>query len=147
MNRHESVIYAAGLIDGEGHLGLARIRAEIKRNESVQYRPTIKMKMVDRPPLDFLVTLFGGTVHPHPYDAPNRDQWEWRISGWNRVSCALRELQPYLLVKERQARLLLRLGREVAAQPKRRPLPIGYLAQRQRYHTMMGRLNQRGRAA
>ncbi len=139
-NRQEQIIYLAGLIDGEGCVGLNRIRGDSKQNESPQYRPRIKVKMVDRPGLDLLKSLFGGSIRLHP---PWHDQWEWGLMGWGPVSDALQELLPWLLIKNRQARLLIRLAAEVRRQPRRRPLPPEYLSKREQYYRWMGRLNRR----
>ncbi len=147
MRRRDQIIYAAGLIDGEGCVGLNRIRGEVARNGSLQYRPRLRVKMIDYPPLALLEGLFGGSIRLHPYPDPYHDQWEWSLISWGPVSKALRELLPWLLVKPRQARLLLRLATEIKHQPRRRPLTPEYLNQRHRYYCWMRALNARGTLA
>jgi hypothetical protein len=85
--------YFAGLIDGEGHIGLA------KKGNGV--RPLIHVNMTCFRSISALHGHFGvGTVRPKakPSNPKWKQQWVWRIYYYDAIGVALR-IRPYLIAK------------------------------------------------
>ena len=103
------IAYAAGIIDGEGYVGIKR--ASHKNRYTKGYHARIQVRMVDREPLDLLAGLFGGSVrHERPQMLTRRELFAWQITD-AKAEAALRRLLPMLLVKRRPAKRLLVLRR------------------------------------
>ena len=105
--------YAAGLIDGEGWIGIT------SRGRGDTYEVNLKVSMSDkgRPALDALADLLGGKV-TSDRDATDirRSTLRWQLTG-TRATAALRRLQPHLLIKAEQCRIALELAEMVEAAP------------------------------
>ena len=106
--------YLAGLIDGEGYLGILQVKKGEKSKWSslreFQYIPVMKVCMTDRDIIEWLYKSFGGTfeTRQHP-----EKEWKSKVSyGWtmrkNQVIEIVRLVYPFLRVKKKQAQILLR---------------------------------------
>jgi hypothetical protein len=91
--------WAAGFIDGEGHLGLYRTGG------ATSPYPTLRADQAKRKPLDQLQELFGGRVYPYKGD-PIRYH-RWILAGTQNVFSALTVMRPYLFVKDNEADVIL----------------------------------------
>lgn len=101
------VAWAAGFLDGEGHLG---VRTQ-KRSGIVFRYPVLEAAQVrTREPLDRLASMFGGTVRFQRGTAASRQRWGWSLSGGLRCRPALMALIPYLSAKRDEAETLLVLA-------------------------------------
>jgi len=68
--------YAAGLIDGEGHIGLVR------RNQSRLRKPLLSVSNTEIALLKFLRCHFGGAVILNKEETPRTATcWEWHLFG------------------------------------------------------------------
>lgn len=95
MSRRDSVIWAAGFLDGEGCISIIR-RNKHKDKIVEHYSLQITVFQNIKDPLDVLAALFEGSVR-------RRDSgWIWLLTGRATIS-ALEELIPFLLVKRTQA--------------------------------------------
>lgn len=101
--------YAAGLIDGEGSIGLFEEHKErtARTHHSPSHRPFLSVGMTDEVPVRWLHETFGvGSVQYSLPKPPRREKWTWRVNGAGvRVVCDL--LMPYLKVKGLQAYLVV----------------------------------------
>lgn len=107
----ERLAYAAGLIDGEGHIGFHKAMSKGRRRNY----PLIVVRMTEREPVEFLSSLFGGkvgTVKLKP--TPNTKAtlaYSWQAVGRKAgaVACAL---IPFLISvnKIKRAELAIRAG-------------------------------------
>lgn len=108
--------YSAGLIDGEGYIGIQ------EAGGSFQVR--LKVGMTDKglPALRQLRTRYGGKITA---DRPQTGNWRasfvWRLTG-TAASRVIEELQPLFLVKSEAAAIALRFQQMVDASPR---LPNG----------------------
>ena len=99
--------YAAGLIDGEGCIGIASTTTQSR----TRYWPMLRVTMTNPQPLGRLADLFGGRVlsvkrtSQHPNQAPTAT---WSLGG-SALACVLKALRPLLVVKRGQAELVLQL--------------------------------------
>lgn len=107
--------YAAGLIDGEGHIGIQE-----SKNKSTSYfyvEVTVGMSDKARPILEALHEEFGGTVN---HGRKESEKWaasmKWRIGGESAIAF-LQRVQPFLMLKREQATTALELGKIVATLP------------------------------
>ena len=108
-----SVEYVAGLIDGEGWIGITQ------RSRGGTYTIDVKVSMSDMgmPALRALEATLGGKAIPDREAADTRrPSWRWSLSG-KRAATALRVVAPHLLVKREQARIALQLMEMVESAP------------------------------
>lgn len=130
------LIWAAGFIDGEGYVGATNCTHGVsaKRNS---YTAVINVGQVSRVPLDILQEILGGSV------GPLRDRfgfhYQWRVYG-DKAAAAAARLLPYLVVKRRQAELLLEFQ---ATKTKSRCLTDEVYARRVAIHAELRELNGR----
>jgi hypothetical protein len=106
----EVLAYAAGIIDGEGHIGMYRNipKAHWKgRGKSPRYEYGVTVNHTARPLIDWLHTQFGGSVSKkvvaHEHWLP---QWRWYLSSLQAADFC-RAILPYLRVKTMQAALMV----------------------------------------
>ena len=94
--------YAAGLIDGEGCIGM--YWNSVHKN----YQLRITVEMTEKGGLDVLYNLFGGRWY---YKSPNQSQnlqgrYSWMVFNAE-AEKALQSLLPYLIVKKKHAAIAL----------------------------------------
>lgn len=104
--------YAAGIIDGEGCIGIYKRNA---RNQTAggdgrrTYRGSIHVAMCEPIVIEFLHKLFGGSISRIRVKGPrSRDQFAWSIAAIQGGRCAELVL-PFLLLKKHQALNLIEL--------------------------------------
>lgn len=96
--------YIAGIIDGEGCIGIHKVIKE----SCLTYRPNVSVGMADKEPLYLLQSLYGGNITVRNRE---KDGWLylycWQASKEDVVRKLLLDIKSYLLVKNRQADLCL----------------------------------------
>lgn len=92
-------IWAAGFLDGEARFGLA----------AHHFGPVARIEVVQKvsAPLELLQRLFGGHVRPRQVPRFKEVYWHWGLTRKADVKRLLEETIPWLVVKRRQAELLL----------------------------------------
>jgi hypothetical protein len=99
--------YLAGIIDGEGYLGITK--QSRKDRPSISYREILQVANTYKDLVDFLKNEIGGSVYiiKRPQD---KDYWKvqyvWHCSQ-SEIEFILKKTMPYLIVKKGQAKLLL----------------------------------------
>lgn len=112
------MIWAAGLIDGEGCISILRalIRpTKLNRRVVARYSYTLNLSvgMVHRPTIERLQMLFGGYIRFRTTKQLNcRTSWEWSIRG-QQAKEVLEKITPYLFTKKDEAVLGLEFGNRV----------------------------------
>jgi hypothetical protein len=97
----EMMAYVAGLIDGDGHIGI-RVGPRGKLSPLIQFHNSIKQPSI------LLNTLFGGTIAcDKPKKEGNRFIWKWMLQG--EVGCKnfLEKVSSFLVLKKDSAEKLL----------------------------------------
>ncbi len=95
--------YFAGLFDGEGTIGLAKMA---KQNS---YSFSLGVGMTSPKAINDLHNAFGGRIWLKEYPNPKwRPLWNWYVYG-KRAELILRTLLPFLRVKREEAELVLRM--------------------------------------
>ena len=93
--------YAAGLIDGEGYIGIQ------ESGGSFQVRLKVSMADKGRPALEHMVRLYGGRINESERrDEKSRDVCTWVVTGEHAASI-IRQVKPWLLVKQEPAGIAL----------------------------------------
>src|SRR5699024_9016629 len=106
--------YAAGLIDGEGYIGIQ------ETGGSFQVR--LKIAMIDKgkPALDQMARIYGGNItYSKGRGSNRRDVYEWRLTG-EKAAHVIRQVKPYLLVKAEAAEVALSFQQLLATADKLR---------------------------
>lgn len=103
MANPTDVAYTAGLIDGEGHIGIYAQRN--KRVKEPSYHLRVGVEMTHKPTVEWLVKVWGGKVNTYqPKNEAHRLEYIWMI--WSNEALALLEaISPYLITKANQALL------------------------------------------
>jgi len=120
-HKEVDLAYIAGLIDGEGYVGLVKQIEKRRSRISVYYEPKVCIAMCDKVGIDFIANKFSCNIwYKEMQNERWRNQWHLRIKGRKRLKEFLLAIYPYLHVKRRQAELMLEFInlREKAKQPK-----------------------------
>mgnify|MGYP001569968818 CR=1 FL=1 len=137
--------WAAGILDGEGYIGMTRIKAGIQRRINPSFQTRISVRMVDYSAVKKLYNMFGGTfknVKP-PNSQKHRASFEWFASDLVSDK-VLRKVMPYLVTKKSQASLVVGY-RENCVTPLTGHVTPKYLVDlRQSYFDNLKMLNKRG---
>jgi hypothetical protein len=100
--------YLAGFIDGEGTIGI--IRARRRENKSgYRLQPYLSVANTDKPALEAIQAMCGNgrlVQQTNPVNANHKDGYSLRFSP-NQIRHLLPQLQPYLLIKAKQAGYVL----------------------------------------
>ncbi len=114
-NQRQAVLlgYLAGIIDGEGCLGIRKVTApETLRQRKAErigavYSTYISVGMIDKRPLDLLQSYFGGSIREERVP-DRRSIWRWAITSRPVALKMLTVLVPYLIVKQGQAEAIIK---------------------------------------
>jgi hypothetical protein len=153
INRPEDRAWLAGLIDGDGCMGIRRQKHSGNRSTewAPSYIPYLTIKMSDRQALDkvIAITRYG---HIRQEDGrtdkrgikTNRVSNKWRLDG-NKAVAVIRDIYPYLLVKRRQACVIhtLDISNKSTANRGSYKVPKDIIVQRQHLYELVKGLNQR----
>lgn len=98
--------YFAGLIDGEGYVGIRSVRTA--EGDYRSYGVSLAVGNVDRRPLDLGVELWGGTVQERGATRTGKTFYNWRSAARIAVG-VLRSVVPFLVIKREQALIAIAL--------------------------------------
>jgi hypothetical protein len=105
----DSTIYLAGLVDGEGCIGVASYIGAASRRA----RLTISNNYL--PALEWVNQVFGPGCLSKSHASPEHRCWSWVVEG-RRAYHPLKAIAPYLKIKHEQARLALEIQRRTSLQ-------------------------------
>ena len=142
------VQYLAGFVDGEGYLGLARIR---RHHRSPEYCLRLSIYNTNRMILEDIQRTTGGTM-----SVIGQRQAGWKVSYaliWTNAAAAklIRKIKPFLIVKSEQSKALLAFDLRIQAGHRLRdkagrllPLTRRDVRSRQAFYDRVKRMNRRG---
>lgn len=149
--------FAAGLIEGEGSIGIYRyLNPKCSR---AQYSLVLTIGMTTASPVLFMHQHFGGFLTTPRRKSPDRRIcYFWKVTG-KKAGLALKRIRPYLLDKGSQADLAIEYaatcgnggGRTSATVQKRRERMVRLIAKMKRENTrtdarvLQARNNKKGR--
>lgn len=106
--------YIAGFIDGEGYLGIIKKTSKVC-TLGYYYTPVIKIAQISRNDevLIAIQKFIGhGNLEPRKSNLKNAaDSTSLEFRGMKRVTPIAKKLLPYLIVKKKQAQILLKFSR------------------------------------
>lgn len=102
----EQAAYVAGLIDGEGTIGL-RVKHR-KGGKAHQFDPALRIANTNLALLEAVITMTGnGQIFADRRGTGQRACYDWALSA-NQIRHVLPQVLPYLIAKKRQAECVLR---------------------------------------
>lgn len=101
--------YIAGIVDGEGSIGLWKHRQKLKDHDKVSIRPNVRIGMTDEEVIDYIAETVGTGSRTHKHkELENFDkQHIFALQSQNEVRDFLEQVKPYLRAKSDQAELLI----------------------------------------
>lgn len=111
MSKSHQLAWAAGFMDGDGHICIQNRKTKHKDKIYTGTYLRVGACQASLPPLEKLKQLFGGSIKPKN-SGPNREgynrkpQWVWALSTQEAAN-ALEQMLPYLLHKKKVAELAL----------------------------------------
>ncbi len=99
--------YIAGFIDGEGHVGIIKMKPQEKyREKSVRYIPKITIVNTNKRILEIIQNKLGGSLCERKQEKPHHKKtYSLQIYG-NSLKRALPFLSKYLIIKKKQTECL-----------------------------------------
>ena len=138
--------YAAGIVDGEGTIGITEIQPRNdpgkRKRKNPQHRIYIAVAMTDACIPLLLSEMFGGTIHTYEYNpGKHKPQTRWSLSGGRAQACC-EALLPYLRLKGPQAELAIKFQKKHLSpnRGKKNTIP-DQLVERRKLATAMRTLN------
>lgn len=104
--------YLAGLIDGEGYIGILKTMKGNKKHftsaKDYLYCPIFKIAMTHKPVLEYLHSKYGGTLNTRKRQIINpkhKEAYDWVIKN-RKVMVILDQVYPYMRVKKEEVEIL-----------------------------------------
>ncbi len=123
--KQTDVAYIAGLIDGEGYIGIKK--ASVRKDcFNPCYHARIQIRMVDEPAIKFIADTLGGNYYKEKPNADNgRPLYCYQAS--DKIAATILEtVLPYLKVKKQSAETVLHLRKLQSEGNKHRTKITGY---------------------
>ncbi len=135
-----TLAYTAGIIDGEGTIGIGG------GTSRTNYFSFVSMDNTDKKLVEWMQSLFGGGFYgPYEGKGNRKEVWAWRLHG-PKAAHFVTLIRPYLKVKATQAWIALEFREQCDWSPKGRGgLSKEETALREGYFLIMKALNKRGR--
>lgn len=156
-NQRQAILWAylAGLIDGEGSFVIQKTDVEkiakCSKCVSPKYLPYFCIGMVDKTPLDLIQETIGSGKVYEECVPDRRSIWRIRFGGRVTLIPFIKNLLPYLIVKKKQAELLLDFCENwtssINENGKRSRISPQELQRREEAYLKMRKLNAVGAAA
>lgn len=115
MTKKERLAYIAGIIDGEGYIGIKKHLSTLRsggkgRGINPCYYERISVANINKPMIDILVETFKvGKIYFHGKSKlSKRGYWSWDVTNKLAIS-VIKQVYPYLLIKAPEAFLVLKL--------------------------------------
>jgi hypothetical protein len=117
------IAYVAGIIDGEGTLSITG-KETLSRRGTLYWNYDLEVTVTNTSVklMEWLVTKFGGEIMPRskPLKKTHKQCYRWRLRDNAARIAFLRAVQPFLVIKQRQADLLLEYLLLPRISPRRR---------------------------
>jgi hypothetical protein len=112
----DKVCYLAGIIDGEGCVSLG------KRKE-YYITPTLQITNTSRALMEWLKANCGGNDYRRIFEkrVNRKDAWAWGLCG-QAARDVIEAVRPYLVIKQKQADLVLKVYKKIGRKAKRNSL-------------------------
>lgn len=156
-NQRQAVLWAylAGLIDGEGSFVIQKTAVEkiakSCKSKTTKYLAYFCIGMVDKAPLELIQETIGSGKVYEERVPERRSIWRIRFAGRIKLMPFIKNLLPYLIVKKKQAELMLEFCENWSSPKnengKRAQVSEKELQRREDAYLKMRKLNAVGAAA
>jgi hypothetical protein len=147
MKKRRDVVWAAGLLDGEGCLSIKRIQRPREGRLAIYYQPWVACGMAFSPQneraIRILLELFGGNSSQYRQTGNRKDTISWEIVSRQAYE-ACRKLIPYLVIKREQAEIIVSFYDECEIK-KGNKVTLEDLKKRGKYFDRLRELNHKGK--
>ena len=110
----EDLAYIAGLVDGEGYIGIKK-RAATRGYRSARHTLTVEVVNTYRPIIQWMQSSFGGSISTKKMsEGANKPAYVWNAGGHQAALKLLQILRPWMRIKATQ----VWLGLEFSAQSR-----------------------------
>ena len=107
MNKEAVIAYIAGIIDGEGCVTITRRKIRRLKTNNWYYEPQVVTSNTNKELLYFCVKHYGGWIAKlRKCKRKHSVAYQWKVTG-DKMRCLLNSINPYLIVKRKQANLVL----------------------------------------
>jgi len=115
MTKETTIAYLAGLVDGEGYVGIKKSTYGMRKRKDVYcptYHERIQIRMVDEEAISLFKKVFGGSYYRETENSKysKRPLYCYQVSD-KKAAETLKILLPHLRIKRRQAKICLKLRR------------------------------------
>lgn len=146
MNKKEQLAYFAGLLDGEGCIGVWKFRNSAKQ---LRYRAAMSIAMTDKEPILWLFKTFGGGTYLDKKIGKTKSKvcHLWKMNAGDAARLLSKAL-PLLLVKKKQALNLIKFSKTLSGPGglgEAKPISFALLKKRKRLADVSTKLNRKGR--
>jgi len=146
MKNKISKEYLAGILDGEGYIGISSRKMSGRRNYVERVVIVLSAKGGGLKVLEYFKRYYGGKIYKkkiYKYKTsfnPNRVLWGYEASHL-KARKILKDLLPYLIIKRQQANLAIKCGSNKTTADKK-GVPIKELERRYNLYLKVRKLNQ-----
>lgn len=151
FNEHD-LSYLAGIIDGEGTIGITELKPRYKpgdrkqRRKSTSHKPYVAVVMCDETIPTWIKGNFGGYLYNYPgRKATHKSTWRWCMNNRPAAEfCSI--VRPYLKLKKPQADLVVQFYEDerIVHTRRRSGIPEDELKVRHSFIEAIQKHNQRG---
>lgn len=131
----ETLAYAAGLFDGEGHIAITHRKGGKHARDYERYDMYVELSQKKPDLVLWLKETFGGHASlvkgKRSYDRGTYERWDWVVTN-TRAAEFLASILPYLKGKHAEATLALEF--QATMSPTRKPVPDNVIEFRRECH-------------
>jgi len=98
----KQIIYLAGIIDGEGYLGIRK-----RKNPGIHYVASLCITTTSIELANFLKDIVGGYCCVTPREGNRKIQYHWHFENHSKLRDLLPKIKSYLLIKNKNCQNLL----------------------------------------
>lgn len=152
VDKKLSYAWLAGILDGEGWIGIAKVNIPSIKNRlnsqiRIVYLPVISVQMTDEATIRRIaqITNCGFEDWARQKNPKCRLLYRWRVSKWTRVREVLGIVYPYLFTKKRQTAAVIKFvdNRKFKREGSNRRT-LEDLEYCERYYRLLREMNRRG---
>ncbi len=101
------IAYMAGIVDGEGCITITRRKIRRLKTNNWYYEPQVIVGNINKELISFCVDCYGGWIATLKRHNQNwATIYHWKVTG-NEMKSLLNDIIPYLIVKKKQANIVL----------------------------------------
>lgn len=138
MRKNELIAYLAGLVDGEGYVGIKKTHGR-KDCVNPQYHERIQIRMVEEKAIKLFKNTFGGNYYRETEHSKYSKKPLYCYQATDKLAAGIiKILIPFLLIKKRQAEFILQLRKSKEdpesykrGSPARRPMKASIIKHRE----------------